>query len=54
MASIEACPAKAGLICYEIDFPYGQKLTIVARGEAEDPVPTGIQSIAVAVYITVT
>jgi hypothetical protein len=54
MTAIESCPAEPGLICARIDFPTGQKLTIVAHGNAEDPVPASIKSIAVEMYITVT
>ncbi|MEP7008502.1 MAG: hypothetical protein ABI810_21155 [Sphingomonas bacterium] len=52
--SVESCPADAGAICYKIAFAGGTELTIMARGNDENPVPSSILSIAVQIFVTVT
>lgn len=52
--SVESCPADAGAICYKIAFAGGTELTIMARGNDENPVPGSILSIAVQIFVTVT
>lgn len=51
--SAESCPADAGVICYKIAFNTGIELTIVARGNGENPVPSSILSVTVENFITV-
>ncbi len=53
IGGVTSCPAKAGAICYSIDFlRSGTELTIVARGDDDNLRPSDILSISVTGFVT--
>jgi hypothetical protein len=54
IGQVETCTASQGMLCYAIDMNGDTKLTITAKGDADNVVPQGALTISVEQYIIVT